>query len=198
MKLCDADIEKHLDAGILKINPRPEASRITGASVDLTLSGKFRIFDYHAAPVIDLGGPRAELDAQVERITRAEVNIPEGEAFYLHPGELALGVTIEEVELPDNIAGWINGRSSPALPAALSDRTEARGASSPAAEQMLQQGGAGLTIGRQAIVPLIGGNGIGGAWPRDPVSGPGIISRPAKRSLYIFHQRRGRQRNPAF
>lgn len=112
MKLCDADIEKHLDAGILKINPRPEASRITGASVDLTLSGKFRIFDYHAAPVIDLGGPRAELDAQVERITRAEVNIPEGEAFYLHPGELALGVTIEEVALPDTIAGWINGRSS--------------------------------------------------------------------------------------
>ena len=112
MKLCDADIENHLDDGRIKIMPRPEAARIAGASVDLTLSGKFRIFDFHAAPVIDLGGPRAELDAQVERITRAEVVIAEGEAFYLHPGELALGATIEEIELPDNIAGWINGRSS--------------------------------------------------------------------------------------
>jgi dCTP deaminase len=32
--------------------------------------------------------------------------------FFLHPGELALAVTYESVTLPDNIVGWLDGRSS--------------------------------------------------------------------------------------
>lgn len=41
-----------------------------------------------------------------------EIVLPEGEAFYLHPGELALAVTLESVTLPDNVVGWLDGRSS--------------------------------------------------------------------------------------
>jgi dCTP deaminase len=34
------------------------------------------------------------------------------DVFILHPGELALAVTHESVTLPDNIVGWLDGRSS--------------------------------------------------------------------------------------
>lgn len=40
-----------------------------------------------------------------------EINLPEGEAFFLHP-ELALAVTLESVTIPDDLVGWLDGRSS--------------------------------------------------------------------------------------
>ncbi|MBF3375416.1 dCTP deaminase, partial [Leptospira borgpetersenii serovar Arborea] len=36
----------------------------------------------------------------------------DGEAFFLHPGELALAVTYESVTLPADLVGWLDGRSS--------------------------------------------------------------------------------------
>ena len=41
-----------------------------------------------------------------------EIIIGDDEAFFLHPGELALSVTLESVKLPSNIVGWLDGRSS--------------------------------------------------------------------------------------
>lgn len=41
-----------------------------------------------------------------------EIILPEGEAFFLHPGELALAVTLESVTIPDDLVGWLDGRSS--------------------------------------------------------------------------------------
>ena len=41
-----------------------------------------------------------------------EIELPEGKAFFLHPGELALAITHESVTLPDYIVGWLDGRSS--------------------------------------------------------------------------------------
>ncbi|MGT9359651.1 dCTP deaminase domain-containing protein [Escherichia coli] len=41
-----------------------------------------------------------------------EIVLDEGEAFYLHPGELALAVTLESVTLPADLVGWLDGRSS--------------------------------------------------------------------------------------
>ena len=38
--------------------------------------------------------------------------MPLGKSFFLHPGELALAMTLESVTLPDNIVGWLDGRSS--------------------------------------------------------------------------------------
>lgn len=39
-----------------------------------------------------------------------EINLPEGEAFA--SGELALAVTLESVTIPDDLVGWLDGRSS--------------------------------------------------------------------------------------
>lgn len=101
-----------LDEGRLAINPRPPVERINGATVDVRLGNKFRTFRGHTAPFIDLSGPKAEVSAALDRVMSEEIVLPEGEAFFLHPGELALAVTYESVTLPADTVGWLDGRSS--------------------------------------------------------------------------------------
>ncbi|KLU16811.1 MULTISPECIES: dCTP deaminase [Xenorhabdus] len=112
MRLCDRDIIKWLDEGKLVITPRPPVERINGATADVRLGNQFRVFRGHTAAYIDLSGPKAEVNAALDRVMSDEITLPAGEAFFLHPGELALAVTLESVTLPDNLVGWLDGRSS--------------------------------------------------------------------------------------
>lgn len=112
MRLCDSDIEAWLDSGQLTILPRPPTERISGVTVDVRLGNKFRTFRGHTAAFIDLSGPKKEVSAALERVMSDEIVLTEGEAFFLHPAELALAVTLESVTLPDNLVGWLDGRSS--------------------------------------------------------------------------------------
>ena len=112
MRLCDRDIIQWLDEGKLVIEPRPPVERINGATADVRLGNQFRVFQGHTAAYIDLSGPKNEVNEALERVRSDEIVLPEGEAFYLHPGELALAVTLESVTLPDNVVGWLDGRSS--------------------------------------------------------------------------------------
>ena len=105
MRLCDRDIEAWLDEGRLSITPRPPIERINGVTVDVRLGNKFRTFSGHTAPFIDLSGPKDEVSAALDRVMSDEIVIDEGEAFYLHPGELALAVTFESVTLPADLEG---------------------------------------------------------------------------------------------
>ncbi|HAO31963.1 MAG TPA: dCTP deaminase, partial [Candidatus Competibacteraceae bacterium] len=65
MRLCDRDIERCLDEGKICIEPRPASGRINGVSVDLHLGSRFRVFNDHAAPYIDLSGPREAVDKAI-------------------------------------------------------------------------------------------------------------------------------------
>ena len=112
MRLCDTDIEKYLDDGIIAIEPRPDNSKINGATIDLRLGNSFRVFREYSAPYIDVSGPREEVAAQLERVMSDEIIIGDDEPFFLHPGALALATTMESVKLPANIIGWLDGRSS--------------------------------------------------------------------------------------
>ena len=112
MRLCDKDIEQCLEEGQIKITPTPDESMISGVSVDIRLGNKFRVFKDHTAPYIDLSGPKEEVQAAMNTVMSEEIVIEGDDAFFLHPGELALGVTYESVTLPDNIVGWLDGRSS--------------------------------------------------------------------------------------
>ncbi|KAB7693695.1 dCTP deaminase [Plesiomonas shigelloides] len=112
MRLCDTDIEAALDAGRIQIEPRPPVERINGATVDVRLGNKFRVFRDHTAAFIDLSGPKDEVTAALERVMSDEIVLEENEPFFLHPGELALAVTHESVTLPDDVVGWLDGRSS--------------------------------------------------------------------------------------
>lgn len=112
MRLCDRDIETWLDNGQLEIAPRPPSERINGATVDVRLGNLFRTFRGHTAAYIDLSGPKTEVSAALDRVMSDEIVLSESDAFFLHPGELALAVTLESVTLPDNLVGWLDGRSS--------------------------------------------------------------------------------------
>jgi dCTP deaminase len=85
---------------------------ISGVSVDLRLGHRFRVFSSHTIPYIDLSGSRELVDQAVEKVMSDEVYIDEQGTFVLHPGELALGITLESITLPDNLVGWLDGRSS--------------------------------------------------------------------------------------
>jgi len=112
MKLSDKDIIQHLKVGKIAVNPEPSHDKIKGISVDLRLDNRFRVFNDHTAPYIDLSGPKDEVQKIMDTVMGEEIMIPEGEAFFLHPGELALAATFESVTIPDDLVGWLDGRSS--------------------------------------------------------------------------------------
>lgn len=112
MRLCDKDIKQYLAQGIIQITPEPKDSMISGVTVDIRLGNKFRVFEDHAAPYIDLSGPKEEVNRAMESVMSDEIELSDDQAFFLHPGELALAVTLESVTLPANIVGWLDGRSS--------------------------------------------------------------------------------------
>lgn len=112
MKLSDKDIIQHLKVGKIAITPQPDASKIKGISVDLRLDNRFRVFNDHTAPYIDLSGPKDEVQQIMNTVMGEEILIPEDKAFFLHPGELALAATFESVTIPDDLVGWLDGRSS--------------------------------------------------------------------------------------
>ena len=85
---------------------------ISGVTADLRLGNKFRTFHAHNAAFVDLSGPKDQLNKALESIMSDEIVLDEGEAFFLHPGELALAITYEKVTLPADIVGWLDGRSS--------------------------------------------------------------------------------------
>ena len=53
MRLCDTDIERYLDEGLISLNPRPSNDKINGATIDVRLGNSFRVFREHSAPYID-------------------------------------------------------------------------------------------------------------------------------------------------
>ncbi|HET6952247.1 MAG TPA: dCTP deaminase [Acidimicrobiales bacterium] len=103
MILSDRTIREQLAAGRIVLEPFDE-SCVQPSSVDLRLDNLFRVFLNHTMPVIDV-------KQDLEDLTRL-VEIPEGNAFILHPGEFVLGSTSERVTLPDDLVARIEGKSS--------------------------------------------------------------------------------------
>ena len=103
MILSDRTIREELAAGRIVIDPLDD-SCIQPSSVDLRLDRLFRVFLNHTMPVIDV-------KEDLEDLTRL-VEIDEGDAFILHPGEFVLGSTFEQVALPDDLVARIEGKSS--------------------------------------------------------------------------------------
>jgi dCTP deaminase len=59
-----------------------------------------------------LSGAKESVQKALDSVMSDEITIGENDSFYLHPGELAIAVTHESITLPDNIVGWLDGRSS--------------------------------------------------------------------------------------
>jgi dCTP deaminase len=107
MILSDRDIKRLIDENKIQITPKPNLEEQLGsASLDLRLGDEFAVFEHTKKAFIDTRHKNG-LDGMTKPVT-----IPEGEAFVFHPGEFVLGVTMEEIFLPDDLAARIDGRSS--------------------------------------------------------------------------------------
>ena len=107
MILSDRDIKKAIKSGKIKITPAPNLKQQLGSnSIDLKLGHSFRIFDNSKYAFIDPFKKNIG-----EEITR-EVRKKDGEPFIIQPGDFVLGTTLEYIELPDDIVGSLEGRSS--------------------------------------------------------------------------------------
>lgn len=107
MILSDRDIKKALKTGHIKISPAPNFSAQLGSCMlDLQLGNTFRVFNHSKTPYLDPQNP------QTLKAATAEVVMKNGEPFILHPGEFVLAMTKEYVEMPDDLTGRLEGRSS--------------------------------------------------------------------------------------
>lgn len=107
MVLSDVDLLKALESGQVQINPLPDMETQMGAcSVDLRLGSEFRVFERARTAFID---PRTPINW--DEFTRV-ITVPDGEPFIMHPQELVLAATIEEITLPADMLGRLEGRSS--------------------------------------------------------------------------------------
>jgi len=112
MRLCDTDIEKWLNEKKLIIKPYPKKNLINGITVDIHLSNKFRIFHDHTTSCIDINSSRAKTVLNLDKIMSSETIFSKEKPFFLKPGSLALFSTLENIILPNNLVGWLDGRSS--------------------------------------------------------------------------------------
>ena len=107
MILSDRDIKKALASGKVKITPKPDfATQLGSCMIDLQLGNVFRVFNHSKTPYLDPQDPKTLKDAT------AEVIMAHGEPFILHPGEFVLAMTREYIEMPDDLTGRLEGRSS--------------------------------------------------------------------------------------
>ncbi|WP_018295967.1 dCTP deaminase [Corynebacterium lubricantis] len=103
MILSDHDIRDAIDDGHLGIEPY-DPQLVQPSSVDVRMDKFFRVFNNSRYTHID---PKVEM----EDLTTL-VEVPEGEAFVLHPGEFVLASTLEKFTLPADLAGRLEGKSS--------------------------------------------------------------------------------------
>jgi len=105
--LSDRDIKKLIEENKIQITPKPNYEEQLGsASLDLRLGDEFAVFEHAKKPFIDTRDKES-----FKGMTKA-VKVENGESFVFHPGEFVLGVSVEEVFLPNDIAARIDGRSS--------------------------------------------------------------------------------------
>jgi dCTP deaminase len=101
MLLTRDAIKAEIKKGRIVIEPALPDSSIQVASVDLSLSNVFRVFQ-KAEGIIDVVEATDYREITIEIIK---------DVILLSPGETILGVTNEKITLPDDICGWLEGRS---------------------------------------------------------------------------------------
>lgn len=123
MILSDRDIKEQLSSGRISVKPEPDLeSQLGSTSLDFKLGPQFRVFKPTSTPYIDPQNPATQNThttvVDVSETSEADQqpllpHAPDGpRGFVLHPGEFVLGMTEEYIELPDDIAGRLEGRSS--------------------------------------------------------------------------------------
>ncbi|QCI19691.1 MAG: dCTP deaminase [Buchnera aphidicola (Brevicoryne brassicae)] len=112
MRLCDKDIQKWLKRKKLIIKPYPQKELIHGITVDIHLSNKFRFFYDHIRSCIDLSDSKENTTLALKEVMSDEIVFSQEKPLFLQPGSLVLSSTLENITIPNNLVGWLDGRSS--------------------------------------------------------------------------------------
>ncbi len=107
MILSDGDIRAALESGQIQLDPLPDlTSHLGSCSIDCRLGNTFMVFEYSRHSYIDPRHPQSIGDAM------RTIEIDDGDAFMMQPGDFALASTMESLTLPDNLLARLEGRSS--------------------------------------------------------------------------------------
>ncbi len=106
MVLSDIDIRRYMEQGKIRVTPELPPEQFGSCSVDFRLGSEFSIFEHSRHAYID---PREK--SAIQDLMRT-IEVPEGEPFILQPREFALAITMETLELDDDVLGRLEGRSS--------------------------------------------------------------------------------------
>lgn len=108
MILSDRDIKKHIKEGKIKITPKPDFNKQLGpCSLDLHLGDVFKIFNHTEHPFIDLKDQQTPVENMMNTI-----KISPDKPLILRPHDFVIAATEEEIILPFDIMGRLDGRSS--------------------------------------------------------------------------------------
>ena len=108
MILSDQDIQKNIEEGRVKITPYPNFDEQLGpCSLDLHLGSTIKAFRPSSYTYIDFKR-NINFEDLMEEIEVGD----DGNPFVLQPNDFVLGVTKEEVILPNDLMGRLDGRSS--------------------------------------------------------------------------------------
>jgi dCTP deaminase len=106
MVLSKPDILAYLEDGRLRIDPTVEPSQIAQVSIDLRLGRKFTTFKDPPKYI-----PAIQMDPSVwESFDLWEHH--EIDTFCLEPDQIVLARTLEEIYIPNDLVGFVEGRSS--------------------------------------------------------------------------------------
>jgi len=106
MVLSDVDIRRYIEQGKISVTPALPPEQFGSCSVDFRLGSEFSVFEHSKHAFIDLRDKTA-----IQDLMRT-ITIPPGEPFILQPGEFALAITEERLELDADVLGRLEGRSS--------------------------------------------------------------------------------------
>ena len=107
MILSDRDIIRALEDGRIVIDPAPDlGTQLGSVSIDFHLGQTFMVFEHSRHSFIDPRQPQSIGDAM------RTIEVEGDDRFIMQPGDFALASTVETLELPDDLLGRLEGRSS--------------------------------------------------------------------------------------
>lgn len=114
-ELADRMFVEDAERQPISIIPSPDETRFraeAGASIDLSLGRWFRSMKQANLHVINLAKPGPAEEPTNDASFTKEYFVPFEGQFILHPGKFVLGITLEWMHIPGDLAGYVTGKSS--------------------------------------------------------------------------------------
>jgi len=107
MVLSDRDLKKAIASKKIVIKPALDfKTQLGSCSIDLKLGNTFRVFEHSRYAYVD------PFKKEVREEITKEFKVKAGQPFIIQPGDFVLGATVEYIEVPDDLTGRLEGRSS--------------------------------------------------------------------------------------